>query len=72
MKTDHRACYSTVLKEIKERRFDLMDVRFIHEGRSSNVHAHNLARNTLDLLQGRRFWLLNSPDIDLVPLMIVQ
>jgi ribonuclease HI len=68
MKTDHRACYSTVLKEIKERRFDLMDVRFIHEGRSSNVHAHNLARNSLDLLQGRRLWLLNSPDIDLVPL----
>jgi hypothetical protein len=57
-------------EEIVIRREGFKDTRIIHEGRASNVHAHDLARSSLDLLAGRLLWLLNSPDPLIVPVMI--
>jgi hypothetical protein len=60
--------FSSVLCEIKKRSVEFVDVRFIHENRVYNGHAHDLARSSFDLVQGHRLWLLNPPDI--VPLVI--
>jgi hypothetical protein len=68
LKKNFHPNFSSVLCEIKKRSAEFMDVRFIHENRVSNGHAHDLALSSLDLVQGRRLWLLNPPDI--VPLVI--
>lgn len=39
----------------------------MHEGRTSNCHALNLARNSVYLLNGRHMWLLDTPDTSIVP-----
>jgi hypothetical protein len=47
---------------------NFVDVRFVHKNRASNVHAHDLAKNSLDLMQGRRPWFLQSSDTTTVRL----
>jgi hypothetical protein len=68
LKKKFRPSFSSVLCEIKKRSVEFVDVRLIHENRVCNGHAHDLARISLDLVQGRRLWLLNPPDI--VPFVI--
>ena len=71
MKNESRPVYSSVLKEIKLRKEAFQEVSCIHEKRSSNVHAHDLAHSSLDLLHGRRrLWLLQSPDTSIIPMHI--
>lgn len=65
-----RPSYVSVLMEIHQRKRDFHEVRFTHEGRASNTHAHNLARNFIFVLNGRLVWLLNSPDTAFVPLSV--
>ena len=43
----------------------------IHELRSSNVEAHNLAKHALKLGPGRHVWLGQPVDIPFVPVNIV-
>jgi hypothetical protein len=72
LKSDSRSCYSTSLGEIRQGSRSLLNVDFIHEDRASNTYAHNLARGSLDLLQGRRLWLLHSPNINIVPVLLIN
>jgi hypothetical protein len=48
-----------------------MDVFFSHENRVLNVDAHNLARGASSLQEGPYIWLLNTPDITCIPLVII-
>lgn len=59
LKNNLLPAYAAVIREIKSRSEGFTDVCFVHEGRASNTHAHDLARSSLDLLQGRRLWLLS-------------
>ena len=70
MKNNYRPRYANVLREISSRKEAFVMAEFVHEGRASNVHAHDLSRSSLDLLHGRRLWLLESPDISIVPMVI--
>jgi hypothetical protein len=70
LKSDSRSCYSTILGKIRQGSRSPLNVDTIHEGGASDTHAHNLARCSLDLLQGCRLWLLHSPYINIVPLVI--
>jgi hypothetical protein len=70
LKNNSLPSYVSVIKEIRRRSDSFVEVHFVHEGRNSNVHAHDLAHSSLDLLAGRRLWLLQSPDISIVPMMI--
>jgi hypothetical protein len=49
-----------------------VNVIFVFENRASNLHAHSIAPSSPDLCQGRRLLLLDSRDINLVPLIIDQ
>jgi hypothetical protein len=69
-KKKYRPNFSSVLCEIKKRTAEFVDVRSIHENRVSNGHGHELARCSLDLIQGRRLWLLNPSNV--VPLVIIE
>jgi hypothetical protein len=48
-----RGPYSHIVRELKARKTDFQVVQFVHEGRSSNVHAHCLARSSIYLEVGR-------------------
>jgi hypothetical protein len=51
-------------------RGNFIDISLIHERINSNIHAYDLAKSSLDLSHGRRVWLLQSPDIMIVPMFI--
>ena len=44
---------------------------FVHEFRSSNVEAHNLAKHALSLGVSHCVWLGNPSDLSFVPVNIV-
>lgn len=44
---------------------------FVHENRSSNVEAHNLAKHALKLGMGRRVWLGHPGNLSFVPVQLV-
>jgi hypothetical protein len=68
---DRSKCsYYFILREISQRRSEFTQVKFCHEKRCYNFHAHNLARWSISLDHGRHLWLLNSPDITIVPMCI--
>jgi hypothetical protein len=50
-----------IIKEIADIRRSIPGAAFKHELRESNVDAHNLAKNSLDLIPGRHVWLLEPP-----------
>lgn len=52
-----------VVQEIKARASGFQVVEFVHEGRASNVDAHNLARGNVQSELGRHVWLLNPPEV---------
>jgi hypothetical protein len=54
--------YGHIVKEIKTRVRDFRTVQFVHEGRSSNVDAHRLARSSIYLDLGRHVWLQFPPE----------
>ena len=62
--------YATVIKEIQMHSREFAHAKFIHEGRSLNVEAHNLARYALSLGQGRHLWLLEPYDPVLLPAVL--
>jgi hypothetical protein len=65
-----RCSYYSITREIDHRRSQFNDVNFVHEKRCFNIHAHCLARSYISLEHGRQLWIMTSPDISIVPLMI--
>jgi hypothetical protein len=65
-----KCSYYSILREISQQRSEFTQVKFSHEKRCYNFHAHNLARWSISLDHGRHLWLLNSPDITIVPMCI--
>jgi len=51
-----------IVKEVKARARNFNFVEFVHENRSSNVDAHNLARSLISFVPGRHVWLLTPPE----------
>jgi hypothetical protein len=62
--------FSTIIGEffLHRHHFDL--VIFVHENKSSNTHAHNLAHSSLNCITGHHLWLIHSPDELIVPYVI--
>ena len=60
-----------IIHEITERKGSFQLCNFVHEFRSSNVEAHNLAKHVLRLGIGRHVWLGNPGDLQFVPVNIV-
>ena len=54
--------YGHIVQEIRARSNDFRIVEFIHEGRRSNVDAHNLARSCIYANLGRHVWFVSPPD----------
>lgn len=54
-----KGIYSHILQEINIRRQEFEEVRIIHEGRMSNMEAHNFVKSVLALAHGRYNWLLH-------------
>jgi hypothetical protein len=64
--------YATILKEIEERRGTFHSSIVVHEKRTLNTEAHNLAKSVVTLEPGRHVWFGTSPDPLLVPLNFVD
>lgn len=59
---------AAVNKEIKQMSSAFIRCCFVHEGRLSNMEAHNLAKHALTLLsEGRHVWLLSPHDTFVIP-----
>jgi hypothetical protein len=56
-----RGPYSHIVRELKARKTDFQVVQFVHEGRSSNIDAHWLARSSIYLEVGRHVWFQTPP-----------
>jgi ribonuclease HI len=54
--------YGHVVQEIRARSREFNFVDFVHEGRQSNVDAHNLARSSIYADYGRHVWFISPPD----------
>ena len=54
--------YGHIARKIRARSNDFRIVEFIHEGRRSNVDAHNLARSCMYANLGRHVWFVSLPD----------
>jgi hypothetical protein len=59
---DGKGLYGHILQEVNARVLDFQNVQFVHEGRSSNVDAHCLARSSTYLDIGRHVWLQSPPE----------
>jgi hypothetical protein len=59
--------YSHIIQEIKANAASLVEFSFMHEHRSSNTKAHNLARLLLSSSVGRYIWLVNPPEGVCIP-----
>ena len=71
IKEKNRAEYGAILHEIIAYSSSFYSCNFVHEFRSSNVEAHNLAKHALKLGVGRRVWLGHPGDLPFVPVNIV-
>ena len=63
--------YGAIVQEIKMTANSFPSCNIVHESRSSNVDAHNLAKHALRLGPGRHVWLGETDDISFVPVNIV-
>lgn len=53
IKEGSKGIYIHILQEINIRRQEFEEVRIIHEGRTSNMEAHNFVKSVLSLAHGR-------------------
>ncbi|KAM0904872.1 hypothetical protein ACQ4PT_017735 [Festuca glaucescens] len=60
---DGMGSYGHIVKEIRARSEDFREVNFVHEGRTSNVDAHNLARSSIILDFGGHVWFQAPPAV---------
>ena len=63
--------YGSVIKEIIDRSSEFHFCNIVHEFRSSNFEAHNLAKHALTLQVGRHVWLGQPGNLSFVPVNIV-
>ena len=63
--------YGAIIHEIIEYSSSFNLCTFVHEFRSSNVEAHNLAKHALGLGIGRHIWLDHPGDLSFVHVNIV-
>lgn len=66
------AAYGVIIKEIQDWKNSFSACNFVFERRSCNSEAHNLARYSLSLDQGRHIWLGHPHDpatilVNLIP-----
>jgi hypothetical protein len=54
--------FSQLIQEMTTIRGDSESFEFSHEGRRSNVDAHNVAMGFIFLSLGLQVWFLNPPD----------
>ena len=71
LKGDSRASYGAVLKEVSVRSSSYISCVIVHEFRSLNFEAHNLAKHSLTLGLGRHVWLGHPGHLSFVPVNIV-
>jgi ribonuclease HI len=62
--------YAHIVREITETAKDFEEADFVHERRSSNKDAHNLARSSVLFDHGRHVWLLAPPNGVCIPSVI--
>ncbi|KAM3225890.1 hypothetical protein ACQJBY_058544 [Aegilops geniculata] len=62
--------YGAIIHEIIEYSSSFNSCTFVHEFRSSNVEAHNLAKHALGLEFGRHVWLGHPGDLTFVPVTV--
>ena len=60
------AGYGAIIHEILKYSTSFTSCNFVHEFRSSNVEAHNLAKHALKLGLGRHVWLGHPGDLHFV------
>jgi ribonuclease HI len=68
---NYMGSFSSVISEIKSRSLHFNAISFVHEGRSSNMEAHGLARATVNHDVGRHIWLAQAPDFFCIPMNII-
>ena len=71
IKTQCLASYGAIIHEILEARRAFSICNFVHEFRSSNFEAHNLAKHALTLGVGRHVWLGHPGNLSFVPVNVV-
>ena len=65
------AGYGAIVHEIILRANSFLSCKVVHEFRSLNFEAHNLARYVLSLDFGRHVWLGQLGDLDFLPVNIM-
>ena len=65
------ANFGAIVQEIKMTTTSFSSCNIVHEFRSFNVDAHNLAKHALKLGPGRHVWLGQTDSISFVPVNIV-
>ena len=70
IKQKNGAEYAAIVHEIIDYS-TTFSCNFVHEFRSSNVEAHNLAKHALKLGVGRRVWLGHPGNLSFVPVQLV-
>ena len=71
IKEKNRAEYGAIVHEIIAYSSSFYSCNFVHEFRSSNMEAHNLAKHALKLGVGRRVWLGHPGNLSFVPVQLV-
>jgi hypothetical protein len=64
--------YESIVKEIRNTSEQFQQCTFIFEGRGTNLEAHSLAKHTFGLDLGRHLWLINPPDLNCIPMNILE
>jgi hypothetical protein len=54
--------YGHVVQETRARSSEFRFIEFVHEGRQSNVNAHNLSRSCIYADLGRHVWFVSPSD----------
>jgi hypothetical protein len=72
IKQNSPAEYGAIVHEITERSRAFAACNIIHEFRSSNFEAHNLAKHSLSLGFGRHVWLGQPGDLLFLPVNIMM
>lgn len=56
----------SIVKDINQTAKDFQTCSFVHEGRLSNMEAHDLAEHAFHLDEGRHLWLLDPHDSNVI------
>lgn len=70
VKTGSYAVYGAILQEVRNLSLDFFSCHLVHEFRSNNFEAQNLAKFSLDLGVGLHAWLGQPGALHFVPVNI--